>query len=296
MSHAPAAQILDDAHTHAQGKADDHGHHGHHIVPRRVLLTVLALLMFFTLLTVGAAQLESYISVQFNVIIPQWVNVAVALSIAAVKCVIVAAYFMQLKYDNPLNTLVMAFTIFTLAFFLGFIMIDLGNRDAIYAYKMKQIVAGGSGNIVVGKDSQGNDISVPAGTSITTQARATAMSNLDSMLQQGKRLPPYMVQFAAAEIERRAAVNALLIKDGKPAEALPPQLVKFEKLKGQYAADIVASHGGHGGQGGEVGNTANRARVKTGVTLPELGGAAKGDGHGAADEANGKKPAEQPKR
>ena len=289
MSHAAAAQIPDDAHGHPHGQADGHAHHGHHIVPRRVLLTVLALLMFFTLLTVGAAQVEYYISVQFNVIIPQWINVAVALSIAAVKCVIVAAYFMQLKYDNPLNTLVMAFTIFTLAFFLGFIMIDLGNRDAIYAYKMKQIVAGGSGNIVVGKDSKGNDISVPSGTSITTQARATAMVNLDAMLQQGKRLPPYIAQFAAAEIERREAVNALLIKEGKPAEALPPPLVKFEKLRAVYAADLVPSRSGHGDQGGEVGNTANRARVKTGVTLPELGGAAQGGGIG-------EKPAEEAKR
>lgn len=152
------------AHSHAE-HFDAHGHkdHGHTIVSVFTLRTVLALLLFFTLLTVGATAVEVWIAETFNVLIPQWVNVFVALSIAAVKTTIVVMFFMQLKYDNPLNTMIFVFTLLTVCFFLGFTALDLGNRGTLDRFKREYIVPGGTG--------------LGTGVPITQSAKANAIAN-----------------------------------------------------------------------------------------------------------------------
>lgn len=130
-----------------QAEYDEYGHkdHGHVIVPAFTLRAVLTILLFFTLLTVGAAQAEQWVAHTFNIIIPQWVNVFVALSIATVKTILVVMFFMQLKYDNPMNTLIFVFTVLTVAFFLGFTALDLGKRGTIDRAKAQYIIPGGTG-------------------------------------------------------------------------------------------------------------------------------------------------------
>lgn len=152
------------AHSHAE-EYDAHGHkdHGHTIVSVATLRTVLALLLFFTLLTVGATVVEVWVAETFNVLIPQWVNVFVALSIAAVKTTIVVMFFMQLKYDNPLNTMIFVFTLLTVCFFLGFTALDLGNRGTLDRFKGSYIVPGGTG--------------LGTGMPITQSAKAAAIAN-----------------------------------------------------------------------------------------------------------------------
>jgi cytochrome c oxidase subunit 4 len=142
MSHAAHAP----AHSHAE-EFDAHGHkdHGHVIVSIWTLRIVLVTLLFFTFATVGAAFLEEFISSTFNMIIPQWINVCVALSIAVVKTTLVVMFFMQLKYDNPLNTMIFIFTVLTVAFFLGFTAIDTGNRQTVDRFKNNYIHEGGTG-------------------------------------------------------------------------------------------------------------------------------------------------------
>jgi cytochrome c oxidase subunit IV len=137
-----------DAHAkgHAEPEFGSHGHaHGHTIVPLITLRMILASLMFFTLLTVGLAQLEIFLAHQFNIVLPQILNVFVALSIATIKTTIVVMYFMQLKYDNPINTMVFLFTVLTVAFFLGFTALDLGNRQTVDRFKGQYVVDGGTG-------------------------------------------------------------------------------------------------------------------------------------------------------
>lgn len=126
---------------------DAHGHkdHGHVIVSVATLRLVLTALLFFTLLTVGAAKAELWIAETFHVVIPQAINVLVALSIATVKTILVVTFFMQLKYDNPLNTMIFVFTILTVAFFLGFTTLDLGNRGTLDRTKSVYIKPGGTG-------------------------------------------------------------------------------------------------------------------------------------------------------
>ncbi len=121
------------------------GHHGHVIVGPFTLRTVLALLLFFTIATVGLAQLEVYIQHAMNFTFPWWVNVAVAMSIAVVKTLLVMAYFMQLRYDNPMNSIVMAFTVFGLFLFLFFSGLDLFSRGSVTDWKAQSLVEGGTG-------------------------------------------------------------------------------------------------------------------------------------------------------
>ena len=246
------------------------------IVPRRLLLTVLGILMFFTLMTVGAAQLEQFIAHRFDIVIPQWVNVFVALSIAGVKTILVMAIFMQLRWDNPVNTLIMVFTVFALSFFLGFIMIDMGNRQSIYSYKGQQIVEGGFGNV----EASGGV--VPAGTSIAMQARVWALEDLDRLLIKEKQpLPKHLVIFADQEIGRR-------IVKGETIDKMPPALQEFDRTRNdpRYAAILTEHAHGHAAAVGP--NTAARSRRQSGLTDPEFGGNAEGHGsHGSHGAGHG---------
>ncbi len=128
-----------------------HEVHTHHvIIPVRVLTTVLLVLLGFTVLTVFCSRAEIWATNTFDVHIPQLVNVLIALSIAVVKSTLVAMYFMQLKYDNPLHALVFGFCLFALGLFLFFSLTDLGTRGVVFQYKQDANVVGGTGDSRVG--------------------------------------------------------------------------------------------------------------------------------------------------
>jgi caa(3)-type oxidase subunit IV len=120
-------------------------HHGHVIVQPRVLIAVLLVLLVFTVLTVAASRSEVWVASTFHVVIPQMVNVGVVLVIAVIKSALVAMYFMQLRYDNLLNSIIFLFCIFALGLFLFFSMIDLGQRGNVYSWKSGEIQRGGMG-------------------------------------------------------------------------------------------------------------------------------------------------------
>ncbi|GEM_PF-455498 len=154
MAHAPAPTAA------AFDEMDPHGshHHGQHashvIVGPFILRTILAFLLFFTVLTVGLAQFEVWIEHALGIVLPWWVNVLVAMSIATVKSIMVMAYFMQLKYDNPINSVLMLFCFFALGLFLLFTGLDLFSRGSIVSYKSGPIVAGGTSRGIVGANNQ----------------------------------------------------------------------------------------------------------------------------------------------
>jgi cytochrome c oxidase subunit IV len=136
------------AHADHAGHADhaDHGeHHAHVIVPPITLKLVLGILLFFTVLTVGTAQLEVWAMSYFGFELPRWINVFGAMLIATIKAVLVMAYFMQLRYDNPMNSMVMVFTFFAVGLFLFFTSLDLFTRKEVYDFKSTVVVAGGMG-------------------------------------------------------------------------------------------------------------------------------------------------------
>lgn len=154
MSHTPAnhAAAFDEVDPHGQ---HSHGQHDSHvIIGPKTLLAVLAFLLMFTALTVAFARFEIYIQDAFNIMLPWWVNVIGAMTIASIKSLMVMAYFMQLKYDNPINSVAMLLCVFCLCIFLAFTGLDLFTRGNIYDYKAGPVVAGGTGKGIIGANDQ----------------------------------------------------------------------------------------------------------------------------------------------
>lgn len=61
---------------------------GHHVIPIRVYLTIIAILFFLTFVTVWVAFLD------FG-----FLNTVIAVGIACIKALLVVMYFMHLKYS-----------------------------------------------------------------------------------------------------------------------------------------------------------------------------------------------------
>jgi len=91
-----------------------HAEHGlPHVMSVRVLVNIFLILVLLTIVTVGATFFPTG---SFEI----WIS----LGIATVKASLVAAYFMHLRYDNPLNAVLFAFGLIFVALFLGFTMMD----------------------------------------------------------------------------------------------------------------------------------------------------------------------------
>lgn len=144
MAHAPSAA------PETFNPLDPHGfhkghHHGHVIMRAATLRNVLLALLAFTVLTVAATRVEIWLTGDLGLTLPRWVNIVVAMSIATVKAAIVCLFFMQLKYDNPVNSFIFLFCLFAVGLFLGFSAMDLGSRAPSDPFEKGEIVAGGTG-------------------------------------------------------------------------------------------------------------------------------------------------------
>lgn len=93
-------------------------HNGHHIIPYATYLKTFGALLVLTVLTV----LVSY--VDFGA-----ASIFVAVGIAAVKAGLVAMFFMGLKYDNKVNSLIFLASLAFVAIFLAFTLIDSSQRN-----------------------------------------------------------------------------------------------------------------------------------------------------------------------
>ncbi|MFT3686512.1 MAG: cytochrome C oxidase subunit IV family protein [Phycisphaerales bacterium] len=284
--HSHHGDVADSIMTAGAKDSHDPKHHGHTIVPLRLLVGVLVILLVFTVLTVTAANAEEWFARTFNVVIPGWVNAVVALSIACVKSIIVAMYFMQLRYDhNPMNALVAVFTIMVATFFLGFIAIDLGNRGILYQYKADPVIPGGVGGFSrMGEDGKPDQIE--AGKSIAVHAREKADRIIEEKLNKGEEITnhAYLIRLYNVYNELAATPNLPEPKQQLMAKmaaymAQPQNKAEFEEVAA-YVAAHSHGHAAAGGHGHGEANTANTSRAKTGLTLPEAGAAP--DAHGGA--------------
>lgn len=149
MTDAEYREYMADPHAfhpeHHGSGAHAHDGEGHHVTSLFQLRAVLAVLVFFTVLTVAASRAEIWVASTFDLHIPTLVNVFVAMSIATIKAILVVAIFMHLKWDNRLNLLVFLFTLMGVGLFIGLTTMDLGNRNEFYNWKGQQIVPGGTG-------------------------------------------------------------------------------------------------------------------------------------------------------
>lgn len=110
------------AHAAATNEYDAHHEGAHHVSSMRTLIVVFVALLLFTAMTVFTAM-----STDFGAI----GDIALALFIATVKATMVCMYFMHLRHDNSLFSVIMISCVGTLALFLGLTMLDLNNRDNI---------------------------------------------------------------------------------------------------------------------------------------------------------------------
>ncbi|MDX1548253.1 MAG: cytochrome C oxidase subunit IV family protein [Rhodothermales bacterium] len=92
-------------------------HHGHHIIPKRLLYRVFGALVALTIFTVLTAQVDLGI-----------LNVPLALAIALTKASLVLTFFMALKWDNRVNTLVVSIGSLFVVVFLVFTLFDTAFR------------------------------------------------------------------------------------------------------------------------------------------------------------------------
>jgi len=92
-------------------------HHGHHITPKKTLILVISALGFLTVLTVATSRLDL-----------GGFNVPLAMAIAGTKAFLVLAFFMALKYDNKVNTLIFSIGLIFAVVFLVFTLFDTAFR------------------------------------------------------------------------------------------------------------------------------------------------------------------------
>lgn len=97
--------------THHGSQDEPHGIG--HVIPAPVLIAVFLALIVLTVITVAASYLPLG---EFEI----WV----AMGIATVKAALVAAYFMHLRYDNPLNAILFIFCLLFVALFVSFVLMD----------------------------------------------------------------------------------------------------------------------------------------------------------------------------
>lgn len=92
-------------------------HDSHHIIPMKVLLKVFGALVFLTILTVAVSRVDLGI-----------LETPVALGIAGMKSALVVLFFMALKYDKGVNSMVFTVgTVFVVVFLL-FTLLDVAFR------------------------------------------------------------------------------------------------------------------------------------------------------------------------
>lgn len=92
--------------------------HGHHVIPKKILYKVFGVLVFLTILTALTAV---YVDIGSF-------NVPLALAIAGSKAALVVTFFMALKYDNKVNTLVFMFGSVFVVVFMVFTLFDTALR------------------------------------------------------------------------------------------------------------------------------------------------------------------------
>jgi cytochrome c oxidase subunit 4 len=125
---------------------ETHEDHGHHATPFWTMFIVFALLLFLTVITVFQSRIPTEI-------MPETMHILAAVGIAAIKAVLVAAFFMHLKYDKPMNTVVLSATIFAVILFIGFSALDLGSRDVVERKEAGDIYVGGNLKLYAGSIS-----------------------------------------------------------------------------------------------------------------------------------------------
>ena len=103
-----------------------HGHHGSvgHVVSLKLLAAVFGALVFLTVVTVAASEINFG---EFNLI--------VALAIAVVKASLVVLFFMHLRWDKPFNSIVFIGCLIFVGLFISLALLDTGQYHSSVSTK-----------------------------------------------------------------------------------------------------------------------------------------------------------------
>ena len=108
--------------------SSDTSHSTPHVLPLKVYLSVGGALLVLTLVTITVAQIQ----------LGAW-NMVVALTIASIKVLLVAFFFMHLYYDYKLYFIAFAVGLLIFTVFIVLTMFDTLNRGEIYEIKAEHI-------------------------------------------------------------------------------------------------------------------------------------------------------------
>lgn len=117
------------AHATHSHSSDDHGHGDEpHVLPLQVYLGVWGALMVLTILTVAVSRFDFGSA-----------NTFVALIVATIKGSLVVGFFMHLRYDNRLYTIILLASLLFVSIFFTPTLIDLHTRDALDPIKGRSV-------------------------------------------------------------------------------------------------------------------------------------------------------------
>lgn len=146
MSHGPA-NLHDTVDPH-ETLSRDEAHAAHvHVTPYWPMLWVFVALLGFTGLTVWSSNIHGFWIGNTEIVLGATEHILIAMSIAIVKALLVAAYFMHLKYDQPMNTVVVGATMFAVILFIGLTVGDMASRDVFDPLQHKKVIEGGSAHM-----------------------------------------------------------------------------------------------------------------------------------------------------
>jgi cytochrome c oxidase subunit 4 len=115
-------------HSHGHSHSHSHGHEETgHVVPTSTFLKVLIALLFLTVITVAAAQVD----------LGKW-NIVGALVIASVKASLVVLIFMHGKYENKILWTYIIIPFVLLAIMIGGVFTDDPFRDRLSPVAVEQ--------------------------------------------------------------------------------------------------------------------------------------------------------------
>ncbi len=104
---------------HSHGEHDDGAVHAH-VSSVQFMAGIFAALICLTVVTVAVSRIDL-----------GSMNSVVAIAVATVKAALVAAFFMHLRYEKPLNTFIFVMAFVFLGVFIGLTMNDIGMRGAV---------------------------------------------------------------------------------------------------------------------------------------------------------------------
>ncbi len=93
----------------------------HFVVPTKYYIGTFVALLFLTIVTVAISRVDLGV-----------LNVPVALFIAFVKMTFVLLFFMGLKWDKPMSSILMVSSLFCIAIFLYFTFADIAFRGDVF--------------------------------------------------------------------------------------------------------------------------------------------------------------------